>query len=121
MSSLPDISERGLAIVASEAAVGAAKKADRLVMRSAGIAVTLVLCIWSPAVLAQREFDRVSQSIRHLIDEQDLPSVVVAVAKNGRIVWEEGFGPTSSGRCPPHRTHRTRWRRFPNPSPRRPS
>jgi CubicO group peptidase (beta-lactamase class C family) len=78
--------------VASEAAVGAAKKADRLVMRTAGIAVTLVLCIWSPAVLAQREFDRVSQSIRNLIDEQRLPSVVVAVAKNGRIVWEEGFG-----------------------------
>jgi CubicO group peptidase (beta-lactamase class C family) len=61
-------------------------------MRSVRLGLVLLLYVWSPTVLAQQKFDRVSQSIRDLIDEQRLPSVVVAVAKNGRIVWEEGFG-----------------------------
>src|SRR5688500_13614278 len=61
-------------------------------MRSVRIFITLLLCVWSLAVLAQQMFDRASQSIRDLSDKQRLPSVVVAVAKNGRIVWEEGFG-----------------------------
>ena len=61
-------------------------------MRSVPLGLALLLYVWSPTVLAQQKFDRVSQSIRDLIDEQRLPSVVVAVAKNGRIVWEEGFG-----------------------------
>ena len=61
-------------------------------MRSVRLGLALLLYVWSPTVLAQQKFDRVSQSIRRLIDEQRLPSVVVAVAKDGRIVWEEGFG-----------------------------
>lgn len=44
------------------------------------------------SVLIDRRFAEISNSIRQLIDERQLPSIVVAVAKDGRIVWEEGFG-----------------------------
>ena len=36
--------------------------------------------------------DAVRARIRHLVDSAKVPSVTVAVAKDGRIVWEEGFG-----------------------------
>lgn len=37
-------------------------------------------------------FDSVRARIRHLLDSTRVPSLSVAVAKGGRIVWEEGFG-----------------------------
>jgi CubicO group peptidase (beta-lactamase class C family) len=64
----------------------------RFAMRSVRIGVVLLFCISSPVAFAEEKFSRASQAIRDLIREQHLPSVVVAVAKNGRIVWEEGFG-----------------------------
>jgi CubicO group peptidase (beta-lactamase class C family) len=36
--------------------------------------------------------DAVRARIRHLVDSANVPSVTVAVARDGRIVWEEGFG-----------------------------
>jgi CubicO group peptidase (beta-lactamase class C family) len=36
--------------------------------------------------------DAVRARIRHLVDSAQVPSLTVAVAKDGRIVWEEGFG-----------------------------
>jgi hypothetical protein len=41
-------------------------------MRSVRVGVALLLYVWAPTVLAQQKFDRVSQSIRDLIDEQRL-------------------------------------------------
>ncbi|HEY5761423.1 MAG TPA: serine hydrolase domain-containing protein [Steroidobacter sp.] len=38
------------------------------------------------------EFDAARQTIREAMLAQDIPSVSVAVAQNGRILWEEGFG-----------------------------
>jgi len=38
------------------------------------------------------EFDPVRADIRDLMAAQDIPSIAVAVAREGRIVWEEGFG-----------------------------
>ncbi|HEV2130131.1 MAG TPA: serine hydrolase domain-containing protein, partial [Longimicrobiaceae bacterium] len=48
-----------------------------------------------PAQTPDRRADRfedVRAIIRHVMQENELPSVVVAVAKDGRILWEEGFG-----------------------------
>src|SRR5688572_17718617 len=38
------------------------------------------------------EFDAARQTIRDAMVAQNIPSVSVAVAQNGRILWEEGFG-----------------------------
>jgi CubicO group peptidase (beta-lactamase class C family) len=43
-------------------------------------------------VPANRRFDSVREVIREVMEEKAIPSVSVAVAKDGRIVWEEGFG-----------------------------
>lgn len=61
-------------------------------MRSVGIGLALFVCVWPRAVLAGQQFERTSQAIRTRVHQGELPSVVVAVARNGGIVWEEGFG-----------------------------
>jgi len=42
--------------------------------------------------IPQAALDAVRARIRHLVDSAQVPSITVAVAKDGRIVWEEGFG-----------------------------
>jgi CubicO group peptidase (beta-lactamase class C family) len=37
-------------------------------------------------------FDSVRAVIQRLVNEDSVPSITVAVAKDGRILWEEGFG-----------------------------
>ena len=37
-------------------------------------------------------FDSVRTFIRRVMEENAVPSIAVAVAKDGRIIWEEGFG-----------------------------
>src|SRR5688572_8831348 len=44
-----------------------------------------------PSPAARDQFDSVRTLIRRAI-ETGVPSIAVAVAKDGRIVWEEGFG-----------------------------
>lgn len=41
---------------------------------------------------ADDPFDRVRVFIRRQMTERQVPSVAVAVARDGRIIWEEGFG-----------------------------
>ncbi|HEU5098907.1 MAG TPA: serine hydrolase [Roseiflexaceae bacterium] len=41
---------------------------------------------------AAGSFERVRELIRAQLVEQALPSLAVAVAREGTIVWEEGFG-----------------------------
>ncbi len=43
-------------------------------------------------VMEERDFDPVREHIRRVMDERGLPSVSVAVAVAGEIVWEESFG-----------------------------
>ena len=44
-------------------------------------------------VATQGEFDALRARIRkELADNPDVPSIAVAVARDGKIVWEEGFG-----------------------------
>ena len=49
-----------------------------------------VLLIWP--TFAAGPFDSVRDSIRRETRERKVPSVAVAVARDGRIVWEEAFG-----------------------------
>lgn len=59
--------------------------------RRAGLA--LLLCAWTaPPAIAADKFEPIRQYIREQLREQSLPSVAVAVAQDGKIVWEEGFG-----------------------------
>jgi CubicO group peptidase (beta-lactamase class C family) len=46
----------------------------------------------SAADVAPATFDSVRIRIRHLLDSTKAPSLAVAVAKGGKIIWEEGFG-----------------------------
>lgn len=53
--------------------------------------VALLLC-HSAAILAADRFEDVRQFIRTSLVEKSVPSIAVAVAQDGRILWEEGFG-----------------------------
>ena len=61
-------------------------------MRCRAIGFALLLSAWPQPIGAGQQFDKIARAIRQLIHDQQLPSLVVAVAKDGRIVWEEGFG-----------------------------
>jgi len=50
----------------------------------------ILLVLVRPA--AADEFDAVRSRIRREIASTNAPSIAVAVARNGRIIWEEGFG-----------------------------
>jgi len=41
---------------------------------------------------AAAQFEEVRAKIKRELVEQDIPSLAVAVARNGKIIWEEGFG-----------------------------
>lgn len=43
-------------------------------------------------VVYDARFDSVRASVQRLVGEEGLPSVTVGVAKDGRILWAEGFG-----------------------------
>jgi CubicO group peptidase (beta-lactamase class C family) len=62
-----------------------------------------MLCYWLPMTryclalllllrLHADQFDGLRESIRRQLVETEAPSIAVAVAKNGRIVWEQAFG-----------------------------
>jgi CubicO group peptidase (beta-lactamase class C family) len=53
------------------------------------LAASAVLCLATPV---QGQFEDVRASIERKLVEQDVPSLAVAVARNGVIIWEEGFG-----------------------------
>jgi CubicO group peptidase (beta-lactamase class C family) len=51
----------------------------------------LLLAVGAPSVAADR-FDEIRGYIRAQMVEQSVPSISVAVAKDGKILWEESFG-----------------------------
>ena len=74
--------------------------------------IMLAVLLWPAASSrAADPFEPVRAQIRKGLVETGAPSIAVAVAKDGRIVWEEGFGwadrekriaaneHTSGGRC----------------------
>jgi CubicO group peptidase (beta-lactamase class C family) len=52
----------------------------------------LPLALPGAAADADTPFQRIAREIRRLVAEQTVPSVVVAVAKDGRIIWEFAVG-----------------------------
>jgi CubicO group peptidase (beta-lactamase class C family) len=62
-----------------------------------------MLCYWLPMAryclllfllgrLHADQFDGIRESIRRQLVETQAPSIAVAIAKDGKIVWEQGFG-----------------------------
>src|SRR4029077_15085253 len=62
-----------------------------------------MLCYWLPMAryclllfllvrLYADQFESVRESIRRQLVETQSPSIAVAVAKDGKIIWEQGFG-----------------------------
>ncbi|REK09968.1 MAG: class A beta-lactamase-related serine hydrolase [Planctomycetota bacterium] len=56
------------------------------------LSLLLVVVAARPAFSADDRFDPVRQRIERAIADTNLPSIAVAVAHEGKIVWEEGFG-----------------------------
>jgi CubicO group peptidase (beta-lactamase class C family) len=60
----------------------------------------VALCtLFAPSILpaqstgeAGQRMELARETIRRVMEEKGIPSVAVAVAKNGKILWEEGFG-----------------------------
>src|SRR5436190_4919685 len=52
----------------------------------------LLCLLLPPFALTADQFDSVRALIRRQLVETSTPSVAVAVARDGRILWEEGFG-----------------------------
>lgn len=59
-----------------------------------GRALTLLLLFsaWCVPASAGQSFEHLAREIRALVTDEHLPSVVVTVAKDGRIVWEDAAG-----------------------------
>ena len=56
--------------------------------------ILALVCALASALDARAadQFDKIRALIRNAVDAQNIPSIAVAVAKDGKIVWEEGFG-----------------------------
>ena len=62
--------------------------------------------------------ETVRAHIEQLVAEGEVPSMAVAVARDGEIIWEEGFGLADRERkIPPPNIPRTPWPRSPSRSP----
>ena len=60
-------------------------------MRRSGFLLALaVVCAASPAN-ADR-FDALRAAVPAMLAERKVPSLAIAVAQNGKIIWEQGFG-----------------------------
>ncbi|MBL8265177.1 serine hydrolase domain-containing protein [Steroidobacter sp.] len=55
------------------------------------IGISLLLLVACTSSAADR-FDRARETIRQQMVESNIPAVSVAVAKRGKIVWQQGFG-----------------------------
>lgn len=56
------------------------------------IAAGVLLSLWCAGVGAADRFDPVRSLIERELVQHSVPSISVALAKDGRILWEEGFG-----------------------------
>ena len=69
-----------------------------VVIRSLLVSITVTIAISSPvrtqqvAIAPPPALDSLRPHIRHLLDSVHAPSLAIAVAQHGKIIWEEGFG-----------------------------
>jgi CubicO group peptidase (beta-lactamase class C family) len=66
-------------------------------MRRIGLALVLIAAVITAAFARQNNsrdpsFDSVREFIKRQLAERRLPSIAVAVARDGKIIWEEAFG-----------------------------
>ena len=54
--------------------------------------VVLLLLLAVPLVAEESPFAKIRQDIEKELQENNVPSLAVAVIKDGKILWEEGFG-----------------------------
>ena len=62
---------------------------------SCSLFLTLTLSLWAqarPRDVSRPDFSSVRKMIQEQIANKGTPSMSVAVARNGKILWEEGFG-----------------------------
>lgn len=59
---------------------------------SAAAGVAALLCAWMSHAATPDRFERVRRVIQDQMIDDGVPSMVVAVAERGKVVWEEGFG-----------------------------
>ena len=55
----------------------------------------LIACLWigiCGKCSASDPFDKIRDDIRQSLERDSIPSLAVAVAKEGKVIWEEGFG-----------------------------
>jgi CubicO group peptidase (beta-lactamase class C family) len=63
-----------------------------------GLTLRVLACValcWAPLVLVvggQDQFDAIRGKIRALVDSGKVPSLVLAMGRDGRLVWSEAFG-----------------------------
>ena len=60
---------------------------SKMSARCCGLAVFLLV-----TVAAGDEFETIRNRIKHRLVRDQVPSLAVAVARDGKIIWEEGFG-----------------------------
>ena len=65
------------------------RSATRLLAKGAFFPLACALVLPTAAVA---QLDGVRSHIIQILQSEDVPSIAVAVAKNGEILWEEGFG-----------------------------
>ena len=63
-----------------------------LTIRRMLIRLALALSLLVPVPAFADEFDAIREFIRARMVETQVPSITVAIARDGKIVWEEGFG-----------------------------
>jgi CubicO group peptidase (beta-lactamase class C family) len=63
-----------------------------VVLTSVSVAVSAQPASTATRVGKNNPFNRARAEIARVMKEEGLPSVAVAVAKDGKIIWEEGFG-----------------------------
>lgn len=51
-----------------------------------------IVVLSASSLAAQNQFEGIRASIRKQIVDKSVPSVSIAVAQHGKIIWEEGFG-----------------------------
>ncbi len=59
------------------------------------LCITLILSLGQSKALAQSEnhlFNAIQKQIEQLVAKGEVPSLSVAVARDGKIIWEKGFG-----------------------------
>ena len=81
------------------------------------LCILLVFCLGQPKAFAYSEknlFDATQIQIEQLVAKGEVPSLSVAVARDGKIIWENGFGLAADrGKNIPATEHiRTDWLRY---------